>query len=490
MASEHARVARRQSTEQRKVRAERAPAEREAIAASEQDGAARSAVGEVLAWQRTIGNSAVQRLLQGALGQAVQRQPDAPSDAASGKSTIAQLAQTPGTPGGLRRALTANPQLAQQIVTYFAGGNEDPALNALMAEEFPPARQTPETDGQTHAPGKVAEEKRPKDPTLALPDPISGTKTLKKGTMKWTLKATSHDDARVDVQFTPDSKVVEASTISFVQTVLSQVGTKRAYAGGTATDPAKNKARYEPFEEPTSNKRVDFMPLTENDPFYGAEWDQAAKKWKQETADWHLGSSTKGGAATSASMYDTPGVAWAREGLGDQSIEFETVAVILETREPLGALKWGFKIKDAENAPIELTGAQDADCTDDPSESWAATLEQFYVARFAAILDEFDINKADLKPDHKTKLDDIVTKMKANPALNAQLGGAADLTGNKAFNQALSLKRAEAARDYLVGKGIDAARLEVQSYGFNWARVEQKRGKSEGKNRRVQIWLH
>jgi outer membrane protein OmpA-like peptidoglycan-associated protein len=490
MASEHVRVGRPQSAEPRKLRAEPASAQPEAMVASEHDAAVPSTVGEMLAWQSTIGNSAVQRLVQDALGQAVQRQFDAPSDAASGNSVIAQLAQTVGTPGGLRRALMSNPQLAQQIATYFAAGNEDPALNSLMTGAFPPAYQASETDGQTQAPGKLGEEKSPKDPTLALPDPISGTKTLKKGTMTWTLKATSHDDARVDVQFTPDSKVVEASTISFVQTVLSQVGTKRAYAGGTATDPAKNKARYEPFEEPTSKKRVDFMPLTENDPFYGAEWDQAAKKWKQETADWHLGSSSKGGAATSASLYDTPGVAWAREGLGDQSIEFETVAVILETREPLGALKWGFKIKDAENAPIELTGAQATNCTDDPSESWAATLEQFYVARFAAILDNFDINKSDLKPDHKTKLDDIVTKMKANPALNAQLGGAADLTGNKAFNQALSLKRAEAVRAYLVDKGIDAARLEVQNYGFDWARVEQKRGKSEGKNRRVQIWLH
>ena len=80
--------------------------------------------------------------------------------------------------------------------------------------------------------------------------------------------------------------------------------------------------------------------------------------------------------------------------------------------------------------------------------------------------------------------------MKANAAIKAQLGGAADLTGNAAFNQALSLQARPAARDYLVGKGIDAARLEVQSYGADWARVEAEAGKSEGKNRRVQIWLH
>jgi outer membrane protein OmpA-like peptidoglycan-associated protein len=80
--------------------------------------------------------------------------------------------------------------------------------------------------------------------------------------------------------------------------------------------------------------------------------------------------------------------------------------------------------------------------------------------------------------------------MKKNVALRAQLGGAADHTGDAKFNQELSLKRAGAARDYLVAKGNDAARIEVQSYGFDWARVEAEKGKSEGKNRRVQVWLH
>ena len=52
-----------------------------------------------------------------------------------------------------------------------------------------------------------------------------------------------------------------------------------------------------------------------------------------------------------------------------------------------------------------------------------------------------------------------------------------------------SLKRAETARDYLVAKGIDAGRITVQSYSFDWARVEAEPGKSEGKNRRVQVLL-
>jgi outer membrane protein OmpA-like peptidoglycan-associated protein len=93
-------------------------------------------------------------------------------------------------------------------------------------------------------------------------------------------------------------------------------------------------------------------------------------------------------------------------------------------------------------------------------------------------------------PDHETKLDGVAAKMKANARLKAQLGGACDQTGAAEFNERLALRRAQAAKAYLVGKGIDAARFEIQSYGFDWARVRADKGKSEGANRRVQVWLH
>jgi outer membrane protein OmpA-like peptidoglycan-associated protein len=457
---------------------------------------------ELLGLQRTAGNAAVARLLRQQRGSAVLRQPadapPAPTDgggpgpAGAPASPIAQLAKKAGGANGLRTMLAASPGLAQQIVAYFAAGNEDPELNQMMGAAFCPEADAARAD-KTKPAEEIksgAPEKDLTDPSVPLPPDIKGDKTLDKGQMKWTLTATDHQDARVDIDFKPDESKVEAKNVSFVQTVLSKVGADRAYAGGTAADPAKNKARFEPFEEDVSKKRVDHLPLVENDPFYGAVWDQGAKKWAKERDEWEVGSSKKGVSSTHATMFDTPGVDWAREGKGDQSIEFETVPVVLETRQPLGSLTWGFKIKDDAKAPIELTGGQDADCVDTPSDDWSRTLDKFYEGKFAEILDDFDIGKADLKPDHKTKLDNIVKKMTDKPELKAQLGGAADLTGPAKVNEALSLKRAQAAQTYLVGKGIDAARLEVQSYGADWARVEEEADVSEGQNRRVQIWLH
>lgn len=436
----------------------------------------------ILALQGTAGNAAVSALLGRGVA-TVAREPDGAAPAATpAPSPLDDLAERAGSPAALRAMVLGNPALGQQIASYFAGGGDNPALNALMSQAF-----TSEAAGLVAA---STGDKDPTDPAVALPAPVPGEKKLDKGTMTWTLQADGQSAARCDVSFASDSSKVEAKSISFGQTVVNTLGTKNFYAGATPDDPEKNKATYQPFEDPVTKKRMDHMPDSENDPFYGAEWDQGAKKWKDESADWIVGSSKKGGASKTATMYDVPGAAVAREGLGDASKEFETVPMVLETRQPLGALRWGFRIKDEANAPIELTGGQDADCTDTPSADWAAAMDQYYAGKFEEILDDFDVGKHALKPDHRTKLDSVATKMTANAALKAQLGGAADLTGSAAVNQALSRKRAEAARDYLVGKGIDVARLEVQSYGADWARVETEAGKEEAKNRRVQIWLH
>jgi outer membrane protein OmpA-like peptidoglycan-associated protein len=440
-------------------------------------------VARVLALQRSAGNAAVSALLN-RRPLARDLDPGAPAAAEGATdpaaSPIAGLAAKAGSAAGLRALLAADPGLKAQIAAWFAAGNEDAALNAMLAEAFAPvAVAEPAKGGDKNPAG-----------TVPTPPPISNEKKLDKGTMKWTLKADSQSSARCDVDFKADETKVEAKAISFGQTVVNQLGEKNFYAGATPADPEKNKSTYTPFEEAATKKRMDHMPDTENDPFYGAEWDQTQKKWVKESDDYVPGSSQKGVGSTSAKMFDIPGAAVAREGLGDASKQFETVPMILETRQPLGSLSWGFKIKDEANAPIELTGGKLEDCVDTPSADWGATMDQFYVGKYAEILDDFDVAKSDLKPDHKTKLDGIVTKMKANTTLNAQFGGAADLTGDQKFNEELSLKRATNARDYVVGKGIDGGRTEIQSYGSDWARVEAEAGKSEGKNRRVQIWLH
>jgi outer membrane protein OmpA-like peptidoglycan-associated protein len=408
-----------------------------------------------------------------------------PDKQGAAEKKVEELANGARTSTALRAALAANPGLAQLIQQFFAAGNDHPVLNALLASTFQgqvtPARA---------ATAKEGKEKDPTDPTQVLPAARSGDKKMAKGQLKWTLSATDHNSADVDVHFTPDKDKVQAKNVSFIQTVVNKVGADLAYAGGTAANPGRNKAKFEKFEEPGSKRRVDHLPDTENDPFYGAIWDQTAKQWISENGGtWAVGSSQKGVSSSEASMTDGPSVGWAREGKGDTETTFETVPTVLETREPLASLSWGFKIKDAANSPIELIGGEDKDAVDAPSADWGKTIDAYYAGKYETILDDYDIGKADLKPVHKTKLDEVAKKMTGNAALTAELGGACDLTGSAAVNEALALKRAETARDYLVGKGIDAARITIESYSNDWARAETQQGKSEGKNRRVQVLL-
>lgn len=77
----------------------------------------------------------------------------------------------------------------------------------------------------------------------------------------------------------------------------------------------------------------------------------------------------------------------------------------------------------------------------------------------------FDFNKATLRPEGKTKLDDVVAKA---GQLNLEVViavGHADRIGSAAYNQKLSEKRAAAVKDYLVAKGIPANRVYTEGKG-------------------------
>jgi OOP family OmpA-OmpF porin len=74
----------------------------------------------------------------------------------------------------------------------------------------------------------------------------------------------------------------------------------------------------------------------------------------------------------------------------------------------------------------------------------------------------FDFNKADLKAEGKAKLDDLSGKLKGINLEVIIAIGHADRFGTDKYNNALSLKRAEAVKSYLVGKGIEPNRIYTE----------------------------
>ncbi len=77
----------------------------------------------------------------------------------------------------------------------------------------------------------------------------------------------------------------------------------------------------------------------------------------------------------------------------------------------------------------------------------------------------FEYNVSDIKPDDIARLDDKARLMKQFPALKIRITGHADERGSDQYNIALGMRRAAAAKEYLVKVGIDGARIETASLG-------------------------
>jgi OOP family OmpA-OmpF porin len=77
----------------------------------------------------------------------------------------------------------------------------------------------------------------------------------------------------------------------------------------------------------------------------------------------------------------------------------------------------------------------------------------------------FDFDKAVVKPEGKSKLDDLTNKVKGINLEVVIAIGHADTIGSAAYNQRLSLRRAEAIKAYLISRGIEANRVYTEGKG-------------------------
>ncbi|QNP49261.1 outer membrane protein OmpA [Diaphorobacter aerolatus] len=99
----------------------------------------------------------------------------------------------------------------------------------------------------------------------------------------------------------------------------------------------------------------------------------------------------------------------------------------------------------------------------------------------------FDFDKSVLKPEGKAKLDDLVSKVK-NINLEVIIAvGHTDSIGTDAYNQKLSVRRAEAVKAYLVSKGIEKNRVYTEGKGEKQPVADNKTAAGRAKNRRVEI---
>lgn len=99
----------------------------------------------------------------------------------------------------------------------------------------------------------------------------------------------------------------------------------------------------------------------------------------------------------------------------------------------------------------------------------------------------FNFDKSVLKPEGKAKLDDLVDKIKDINLEVIIAVGHTDSIGTVAYNQKLSVRRAEAVKAYLVSKGIEKNRVYTEGKGKSQPVASNRTAEGRAKNRRVEI---
>jgi len=101
----------------------------------------------------------------------------------------------------------------------------------------------------------------------------------------------------------------------------------------------------------------------------------------------------------------------------------------------------------------------------------------------------FDHDKSTLKPAGQQALQDLGDTIKAKGArvVDIDVIGHTDSDGSEEYNQALSVRRAQSVKDYLVSEGVDPAIIDVSGQGELNPVVSNATKEGRAQNRRVDI---
>jgi OmpA-OmpF porin, OOP family len=117
-----------------------------------------------------------------------------------------------------------------------------------------------------------------------------------------------------------------------------------------------------------------------------------------------------------------------------------------------------------------------------PGDSLVSNSQKIYVLRNIV----FDFESSALLPSSLNELNKLFTFLEQNEVFILIIGHT-DNAGTEEFNKTLSLARAKAVSDWLVNKGIDHKRIQIEGYGAQMPIVKNDSEKNRAINRRVEF---
>ncbi|MGV7929444.1 MAG: OmpA family protein [Spirochaetota bacterium] len=101
----------------------------------------------------------------------------------------------------------------------------------------------------------------------------------------------------------------------------------------------------------------------------------------------------------------------------------------------------------------------------------------------------FEIDRAYLKKESLDVLDRVIAILKKNPSMKIEVRGHTDSTGEKAHNQRLSERRADAVVEYMIKNGISPERLSAVGFGPDKPIASNANEEGRKKNRRTEFFI-
>lgn len=138
---------------------------------------------------------------------------------------------------------------------------------------------------------------------------------------------------------------------------------------------------------------------------------------------------------------------------------------------------------------VKRIAASPATCPGRAAETPATTMADTLAkdGRVAVYGINFDFDSATLRPESTAVLEQVAGLLRDDPALRITIEGHTDDVGGAAYNDALSGKRANAVKDWLVAAGIDGARLEAVGKGAGSPVATNGNDVGRAQNRRVEL---